>query len=194
MTTVRDAQNDDREALAEMLARAFASDPVTVWLLPDAAKRPAFATEGFRMGFDEDAGGMRLTTMERDAASFWRFSSERERARTSQTDSPAMEPSATDSEYERRVAILMAAMDAHKPTGDFWYLHIVGCDPTKQGTGRGVMVVRAGLDRIGNASVYLETANEKNVGFYEKMGFRVTEEWNVLEGGPRLWSMLRSPG
>ena len=40
--------------------------------------------------------------------------------------------------------------------------------------------------------VHLETAREKNVEFYRGLGFDVTAEWMVPNGGPRFWSMLRS--
>ncbi len=45
----------------------------------------------------------------------------------------------------------------------------------------------------GGAAVYLKTAKRDNVGFYEKIGFQVREEWDVPGGWPHFWSMLR-PG
>ncbi|PNB46458.1 GNAT family N-acetyltransferase, partial [Pseudomonas sp. FW305-130] len=54
--------------------------------------------------------------------------------------------------------------------------------------------IQAGLDRIAEDGrpVYLETANERNVGFYATLGFVVTEAWQVPKGGPMFWSMLRA--
>ncbi len=37
---------------------------------------------------------------------------------------------------------------------------------------------------------YLETATERNLGFYQGLGFRVTDEWRVGRDGPLFWSML----
>ena len=85
------------------------------------------------------------------------------------------------------------AIEAHFPAEPFWYLHIAGCDPAAQGKGHGGAAIRAGLDRIAGSGLpaYLETANEKNLGFYRSLGFAVNSEWSVPKGGPRFWSMLR---
>ena len=70
--------------------------------------------------------------------------------------------------------------------------HIAGCDPAHQGKGLGGAAVRAGLERAaGRLPAYLETAKERNLAFYQRLGFRVTDEWSVPGGGPRFWSMLR---
>lgn len=88
---------------------------------------------------------------------------------------------------------MSAAIDAHFPAGDFWYLHVAGCDPAAQGKGHGGAAIRAGLDRIAASGLpaYLETATQQNVGFYRMLGFEVTSDWAVPRGGPRFWSMLR---
>jgi ribosomal protein S18 acetylase RimI-like enzyme len=86
------------------------------------------------------------------------------------------------------------AVEAHMPAGDFWYLHIAGCDPAVQGKGLGAAVVRAGLSRAaGRLPAYLETATERNLGFYRALGFEIVDDWHVPGGGPRFWSMLRQP-
>ena len=78
------------------------------------------------------------------------------------------------------------------PQGDFWYLHIAGCDPAAQGRGFGRRALVAGLERAaGRTPCYLETATERNLGFYASVGFAVTDEWRVGRDGPRFWSMLR---
>lgn len=91
-----------------------------------------------------------------------------------------------------RALAISRAIDAHMPTGDFWYLHIAGCDPAHQGRGIGKAAVQAGIDRMGGSGLpfYLETATERNIGFYQALGFRVTSEWRVGSDGPVFWSML----
>ena len=37
---------------------------------------------------------------------------------------------------------------------------------------------------------YLETATERNLGFYQSLGFRVTGE-HQIKRGPKVWFMLR---
>src|SRR5690606_30268567 len=77
---VRDAVDADRKAIVWMFARAFHEDPAAVWLRPDSADRAAQMSVGYRWLFDEGAGGMRLVTPEREAASLWKFSTQLERS------------------------------------------------------------------------------------------------------------------
>ena len=188
MIAVRDALGADRNDIVAMLARAFQEDPAAVWLQPDPAERKAEALAGFAMLFDLDAAGLRLTTPDRTAASLWLFSTESARAANAHTSSSA----ANETPHTRRSRLMMASLDAHKPAGDFWHLQLVGCEPERQGTGLGAAVVRAGLVRIGSDAAYLETANERNLGFYRAMGFTLLQEWDIPEGGPHYWSMVRS--
>ena len=74
-----------------------------------------------------------------------------------------------------------------------WYLWAIGVDPSSQGKGLGgelIGPVLASADATGTPC-YLETHNERNVRFYEKLGFRVVSEGSVPMGGPRVWAMLR---
>ena len=88
------------------------------------------------------------------------------------------------------------AVEAHFPSDPFWYLHIAGVDPARQGRGLGGASIRAGLARCDADGVpaYLETATESNVGLYARLGFELTGEWSVPKGGPRFWSMMRPVG
>ncbi|WP_349293270.1 GNAT family N-acetyltransferase [Sphingomonas lycopersici] len=189
--TLRVAGHADRDAIAAMLARAFADDPATSYILPDPVDRAKRLPRLFRLLFEGDAGGMRLVTPGGEAATLWRAPGE--------ADVPLWEI------VRRAPALLHAlgggvvralrvseAMEAHHPKGDYWYLHIAGCDPVAQGRGLGGAAVRGGLERgAGRWPAYLETATERNLGFYRALGFEVTAEWRVPKGGPLFWSMLR---
>jgi ribosomal protein S18 acetylase RimI-like enzyme len=74
-----------------------------------------------------------------------------------------------------------------------WYLMIVGVDPELQGNGRGAALVQEGLDRADRDGVpcYLETSEERNLPFYERMGFTVRESARLGAGGPEAWAMIR---
>ena len=41
---------------------------------------------------------------------------------------------------------------------------------------------------------YLESTKERNVGFYERRGFRVTGTITPAPDGPTMWCMWREPG
>jgi GNAT superfamily N-acetyltransferase len=73
-------------------------------------------------------------------------------------------------------------------------LAVLGTEPDGQGKGKGSAVlapVLAQCDRDGEGA-YLESSKERNVPFYERHGFRVTEELTVKDG-PTLWLMWRDP-
>ncbi len=187
------ATRPDRTAVAAMLARAFASDPAMAWLFPNPAARARKLPALFALLFDMDAvHGMRLVSLGGEAATLWRAPGHAETPmREMLRFAPAM--LATFGLALPRALALSDAIDRHMPREPFWYLHIAGCDPAHQGKGLGRAAVRAGLERIEASGVpqYLETATEANLGFYQALGFRVTQDWRVGTDGPRFWSLRR---
>ena len=70
-----------------------------------------------------------------------------------------------------------------------------GTDPPAQGRGIGSALLAPGLelcDRDG-LPAYLESSKERNVAFYSRFGFRVTDEVQMPGGGPKVWLMWRDP-
>lgn len=193
--TVRLATPADRDQVARLLARAFADDPAMSYIWPDPSVRARGLPRLFRLLFDADAqAGMRLVIAGGEAATLWRGPG---RARTSPLDllRRAVPLLTAFGPALGRAMAVSGAIEGHMPAGDFWYLHIAGCDPAHQGKGLGRAVVQAGLDRAaGRLPCHLETATERNIGFYRGLGFAVTAEWRVGGDGPTFWSMLRPPG
>jgi ribosomal protein S18 acetylase RimI-like enzyme len=192
---VRLAAGPDRGRVARLLARAFADDPAMSYIWPDPAARARGLPRLFRLLFDADARtGMRLVSTGGEAATLWRGPG-RARTSTGELIHQAIPLLAAFGPAIGRALAVSGAIDRHMPDGDFWYLHIAGCDPAHQGRGLGRAIVQAGLDRAaGRTRCYLETATEANLGFYRGLGFEVTAEWRVPRGGPTFWSMLREPG
>ena len=192
MTAIRLAGSADRARVSAMLARAFADDPAMAWIVPDPADRAKRLPRLFALLFDDDAGGMRLVTRAGEAAALWRGPG----AATTSTATMLRQAwplwRALGTRIPRALAV-SHAIEAHMPAGDFWYLHIAGCDPAAQGRGLGGAVIRAGLERVARRfPAYLETATERNLGFYQALGFAVVDEWSAPGGGPRFWSMFRA--
>lgn len=81
----------------------------------------------------------------------------------------------------------------HDPDERHWHLGPVAVDAHLQGRGIGSKLMRAFCARMNAAGevAYLETDKEINVRFYEKFGFEVVGEEEVL-GGPN-WFMTRRP-
>ena len=47
--------------------------------------------------------------------------------------------------------------------------------------------------RANGSALILETGNPRNVGYYERFGFRVVDDADAPEGGPHVWFMRRDP-
>lgn len=187
-TEVRDAVPADQPRVVATLTRAFDRDPVFDWVFPDPASRARHGPKVFDMFFEANSPpNMRLVTDDCHAATLWHAPNAPEEGGLRQAWRIWRAAGSAFFRFKR----IGDSVEAHFPPQPFWYLHIAGADPAYQGEGLGAAVVQAGLDRIGNAAAYLETAKEANLGFYEKLGFRVRDEWDVPGGGPHFWSMLR---
>jgi ribosomal protein S18 acetylase RimI-like enzyme len=88
-----------------------------------------------------------------------------------------------------------SVVEPHRPKEPVWFLATVGVDPEVQGRGLGVAVLRPGIEAAERAGfpAFLETATERNVRFYQRLGFHVTAELELPREGPRLWCMRRDP-
>jgi len=80
-----------------------------------------------------------------------------------------------------------------KPPAPHYYLGVIGVAPELQGRGVGKQLLGSFCDLSGSdplsSGVYLETAEESNVGFYESAGFSETARRSL--GGATLWCMYR---
>ncbi len=81
------------------------------------------------------------------------------------------------------------------PKQRHYYVYAIGVKPEFQGQGLGARLMQPilGLADAEQVPVYLESANERNLSFYQRLGFRIIRETRVPLRGPRLWLMLREP-
>jgi ribosomal protein S18 acetylase RimI-like enzyme len=193
---VRRATPADVPALAQMLSRAFFDDPVASWAWPPDRLRPR-ALERFQ--------AIRLrqlmvheeiwTTDELSCAALW--------APPGQWKSTLREDAALGRCFMRpRLLMRMGLVGlgwlgldrGHPHEPPHWYLAVLGTDPGAQGQGLGSRVLGAALEQCDRDGVgaFLESSKERNIDFYARHGFRVTEEVKLLRG-PSMWKMWREP-
>jgi GNAT superfamily N-acetyltransferase len=76
-----------------------------------------------------------------------------------------------------------------------WYVMVVGVAPEVQGQGLGRALLQPIIDRANalGQPCYLETAQPKNVAFYEHLGFRQLVDTVEPSSGLRMWTFRRDP-
>ncbi len=74
-----------------------------------------------------------------------------------------------------------------------WYLSLLGVSPNSQGCGIGGLLIEPILRQASRDKLpcYLETSTELAVRFYQKHGFKVIWDGELLNGSPYLWAMER---
>jgi len=74
-----------------------------------------------------------------------------------------------------------------------WYLWVIGVEPGRQGRATGTSLIEPILRRADTDGTpcYLETHKERNVTFYNKHGFQVVASGNVPKDGPPYWCLKR---
>jgi len=99
-------------------------------------------------------------------------------------------------EFTERMAIYDEIAAKGKPPAPHYYLGVIGVHPDMHGRGIGTQLLRSfcGLSRSDPRScgVYLETAEESNLKFYERAGFAETGRGRL--GRATLWCMYLPQG
>ncbi len=181
----------------ETLVQAFADDPVAVHLFPDPSKRPAGMAHIFRIALRygtrhgqvdviQPAGAVAIWIRPEFARPSWT-----RLVRAGYLATPfSVGWSATRRmlRFERFIeACRLGALNV-----PHWYLFSIGVRPDQQGQGFGAALLRHGLKRAQAAGVpcYLETANARNLPFYQKHGFHVVAQKLPPDAGPGIWNLI----
>ena len=187
---VRSAIESERAAVLNIIALAFATDPLLRWAILDGHKYLS------AMGETADAfGGVGLAhdatfvTQGMEGAALWL-------------------PPGTEPDSERLSALMQAAVDGARlqdflgvfeqmgnfhPHEPHWYLPLIGVDPAHQGQGHGAALMRhavQGADADG-VIAYLESSNPRNISLYQRHGFDVLGTIQV-GNSPVVTPMLRA--
>ena len=172
----------DVETAVQVLAAAFADDPVARWLL---AGRPGTADLVFRPAVQASAAAGELAVSP-DAAAVW-------------LPRPAGPPPPDDAPLPDELARLrefLALTGARHPGGEeHLYLVFLGVRPAARGRGLGGALLRERLARADadGLPAYLEASSARNLPLYERHGFAPTGDPIQLPDGPRVWPMWRTP-
>lgn len=186
---------------ADVLARAFHDDPIVQYIYPGVRERLSWLRAVFeiqtRIGqaygkvcATRDMGGVAVWIAPENVDQIVRPYVRGGGLKLLFISSPgAMVRGIRFLRYARR-------MHGNVVSEPHWYLPFLGVMPGRQGEGLGARLMRSVLKQTDAAalSCYLETANQRTIALYEREGFTVVMEGDLVVGGPHLWAMLRSPG
>jgi GNAT superfamily N-acetyltransferase len=84
-------------------------------------------------------------------------------------------------------------IDKNHPTEAHFYLEYIGVEPGYQGKGYGSLILEHLINKADNLGVgcYLETADARNLSFYQHFGFQIKDEKEII--GIPTWFMWRQP-
>jgi GNAT superfamily N-acetyltransferase len=192
---VRPASVRDVPALAAVLARAFARDPMVVWpigLGNDLEARihrhfelvnERFAAAGWMYRAGDGLGAMALLPPDSEGL---------EAAIGSEIRNEIAALSDDDgSRYER----MWSWVSTCHPPERHWLLDQLAVDPAAQGRGIGGTMLRFAISRAEDDGLplFLETGVAGNVSLYEQFGFRVMGEGDAPGDGPHIWFLRWDP-
>jgi ribosomal protein S18 acetylase RimI-like enzyme len=192
---VRNAVAGDIPAISVTLAKAFADDPVKLFLVGGKQLPIARVTPFFTAFMDiQLPHGLVFTTAGYEAASIW---------------APPGQWKIPDTQVVRKLPTflrlygwrlprnlgVLTALEKRHPKEPHYYLEFIGTAPEHQGKGAGSSMISPMLERADDEGVgmYLESSKESNVPFYSRFGFKVTSTITHKHNGPTMWLMWRDP-
>lgn len=195
---IQQVTNGDLATAAEILARAFFDDPLQRHTFPDPDMRRALSPAhfGVALAYGRLFGSVHMTpggVIVSLPPGVTDITAERaeEGGLTRLPEVIGADPA------DRFLSVLGAAEPMHHrhAPGLHWYVMVLGVSPEAQGTGLGRALLEttfAAADAVG-VPVYLETAQPRNVSFYQHVGFALVEQLLDEPSGLDLFGFLRGP-
>jgi len=175
--------------LAQLLAAAFADNPVSDWLFDGAqdSAHPAFFLAFLRLA---QAGGRVEQSLDGSAVAVW----------IDRTDTdPGAEAAAREAvdralgaAYRGRWRTLDRALQPTHPPQPHWWLAFLGTAPGQRGRLHGHHLLEHARGWLGGHPAHLEATSRRLTGYYRRYGFQSTGTI-AIPLGPTLHPMWR-PG
>lgn len=191
---VRAATTRDNDAVATVLAGAFADDPVFTWCIPDPARRSALLPGLFTLFAEAYAPlGAGRVIGNVSGAALWAPPG-RQAVPDENADEFVTRIEQVAGTDTARVVDVVSLLDDHHPRTACYYLNLIGVAPAHRGRGLGSALLEETLRRCDqeHRPAYLEATSPHNRRLYARHGFEVVTEV-VVPHGPPLWPMWREP-
>lgn len=193
--TIRSATTGELPAIGRALAAAFADDPIWNWICAPGRNGSADAARWFAADARAKLkdGGEVLVDDQVRAAAIW-AAPDHWRGTPGELATILMPSLRLFRTRTVKALALQRHMEKVHLREPHWYLAVLGTHPDHQGHGLGGALIRGITDRCDEQGLaaYLESSKEKNVPYYERHGFVVTDTVSVKDSPP-LWLMRREP-
>jgi len=196
---VATASYADLDEAVGCLAAAFAQDPITGYLLEIGAGYPQRVSQFFSLLMRARIALDMPVFVARDGSAICGASMGYSTAHPDWPKDLAEEwgrfeqaiPGFTD-----RMGVYESVAAQFRPSAPHYYLGVIGADPKLHGRGIGSRLLKSfcavSARDPASSGVYLETAQESNLRFYERAGFAETGRGNL--GRATLWCMFLPHG
>ena len=192
---------DEIEQGGQLIARAFAADPLAVYTCPEpqeyTQRMPWHFSASIRYGH---LFGEAITTAgHREALGVWfppgATDTTPERLAQAGIDQAPQQLGAAAADRFATVSDYIDGLHAEEMVEPHWYVWLLAVDPQRQEQGVGAALLRSLTTRAAaqEVPVYLWTVQPKSVPFYEHLGFQVVT--HAIEPTSQLpfWTFRRNP-
>jgi len=188
---IREMQRSDIPQVAEVLGRAYATNPI---MLATYRGKQMLATRiqiTFGAMFRYQPGECFVSELDGQIVGGMRITKWPDCQGMSVKAMPSVLRAAGGLGPIMRAMKHIVAWKKHDPKQPHWHLGPIGVAPEIQGKGIGsqMMDVYCGIVDENRLEAYHETDRPENVPFYERFGFKVVGEEMVI--GAKIWYMLR---
>jgi ribosomal protein S18 acetylase RimI-like enzyme len=194
---VRVATAADASALTRVLVDAFADDPFISWAVRTDERRTAAYWRLFDLFVRRLSlpYGHVFTTDRLDAVALWVPPGCWRQGAVDQVRQLPDWMAIVGLKRMSHVHGAIATLLSKHPNEPHYYLPFVGVDRSARGQGTGSAVLQPVLQWCDTLQLgaYLENTNERNLVFYDRLGFGVLEMMVLAEHGPTVWRMWRAP-
>ena len=183
--------SDEKAAVVDVATLAFSTDPLARWLYPNPHQylthMPSFV---MAYGGKAFVCGSAHYLLGYAGAALWL-------PPDVHPDEERLLPliqSTVSEQTQRDLFGLLEQMESYHPQRPYWYLPVIGVDPTYQNQGYGSALIQHLLLICDHEQTmaYLESSNPRNISLYKRHGFELL---GTIQMGtsPPVFPMLRKP-
>jgi ribosomal protein S18 acetylase RimI-like enzyme len=193
--SVRRVGAADRQAVLDVLTKAFMNDPIVCWLFPEVGRRGRLQAHYYRFLLAHPTAEAYLAGR-REGTSIWLTLAAGQTPHGEHPGAPEAGQGAAFGENGARLLALGQALAPRHPDREpHLYLPCMGVIGGRQGAGLGSAMLRHRLERADadGLAAYLEASSPRSRALYRRHGFEDLGGPVRVADSPFLWPMWRPP-